>query len=239
MSWYNYPKYTSHTVTKEDTEKAIAKLRKKNPNIAPVILKDNKLANTWWAKSWNSNLEKYADYSNRIGRGKSYVRKGAVLDLQIEKSIVKALVQGSRAKPYEVEITIDPLKEKVWKKILEVCNHKIDSLERLTEGRFPEELTELFTSKETNLFPSDKEIHFECSCPDWAGMCKHVAATLYGIGARFDEDPLLFFKLRDIDFNDLLKKTIEQKMDNMLKNAGKPSKRALSDEDAVKLFFES
>lgn len=238
MSWYDYPKYTSHKVTQEDTAKAIAKLRKKNPNIAPVVIQNNKLANTWWAKAWNSNLEKYADYSNRIGRGKSYVKNGAVIDLQIEKSLVKAYVQGSRAKPYEVEIVIDPLNEKVWQKIIDVCNHKIESLEVLAEGKFPEELAEFFTSKETNLLPSPKEIHFDCSCPDWADMCKHVAATLYGIGARFDEDPLLFFKLRDIDFTVLLKKTIEQKMDSMLKNAGKVTKRTLSDEDVNKLFFE-
>lgn len=237
MSWYDYPRYTSHKVTKEDTEKAIAKLRKKHPDIAPVIITGKSIASSWWAKSWNNNLERYADYSNRIGRGKSYVKSGAVLDLKIEKSTVTALVQGSRAKPYEITVKIDPLSEKVWKKILNVCNHKIDSMEALTEGRFPKELTELFTSPDTNLFPSPKEIHFSCSCPDWASMCKHVAAVLYGIGTRFDEDPLLFFKLRDIDFTLLLKKSIEQKMESMLKNAGKKSPRALKDEEVDRLFF--
>lgn len=233
MGWY----YQSRTVTKEDIEKKIAKLRKKEPDIAPIVLSGNKLAVSWWAKAWNENLESYADYSNRIGRGKSYVRKGAVADLKIEKSIVKAQVIGSTSKPYKITIEIDPLSDKVWKQIQDTCSNKIDSLEALLKGEFPEELADLFTNQKTNLFPSNREIHFNCSCPDWADMCKHVAATLYGIGAKFDEDPMLFFTLRDIDFTVLLKKTMEQKLDSMLKNAGKKSDRALSDEEAYNLFF--
>jgi uncharacterized Zn finger protein len=213
----------------------VEKLRKKNPNIKPVVI-DGKLAKTWWAQAWNRNLESYADYSNRIGRGRSYVRDGAVLDLSIAPGEVRAIVQGSRVNPYDIVVRIDPLNKKVWNAITQQCSRKIANLEELASGKFPLELVELFTNKGDGLFPSPKEIKFSCSCPDWASMCKHVAAVLYGIGARFDEDPMLFFQLRDIEFTELLKKSVEDKMSSMLKNAGKTTKRTMTDVDTYELF---
>lgn len=213
----------------------IEKLRKKNPNIQPVTIA-GKLANTWWAQAWNKNLESYADFSNRMGRGRSYVRSGAVLDLSITPGAVRALVQGSRTKPYEISVRIAPLSKPKWDAIVKRCSHKIGSLEELASGSFPKEMMELFTNKGDGLFPSPKEIHFECSCPDWASMCKHVAAVLYGVGARLDEDPTLFFLLRDIDFTELLKKSIEEKMNNMLKNVDKKTARVITDADTHELF---
>lgn len=213
----------------------IAKLRKKNQNIKPVVI-DGKLAKTWWAQAWNRNLESYADYSNRIGRGRSYVRSGAVLDLSIAPGEVRAIVQGSRAKPYDVTVDINPLSKKKWNAITQRCSRKIANLEDLASGRFPQEFIELFTNKGDGLFPSPQEIGFNCSCPDWASMCKHVAAVLYGIGARFDEDPTLFFQLRDIEFSELLKKSVEEKMNSMLKNAGNTTSRTMIDVDTYKLF---
>jgi len=221
--------------TAQDISAQIEKLRKKNPNIQPVTI-EGKLAKTWWAKEWNNNLESYADYSSRIGRGRSYVRSGAVLDLSIKPGKVHALVQGSRKKPYEIDIIIDPLSKAKWDDIVKRCSHKIGSLEELVGGRFPQEFMELFTNRGDGLFPSPREIHFQCSCPDWASMCKHVASVLYGIGARFDNEPTLFFLLRDIDFTELLKKSIDEKMKNMLKNAGKSTERVLSDIDTYELF---
>ena len=213
----------------------IAKLRKKNPDIRPVVI-DGKLAGTWWAQAWNRNLESYADYSNRIGRGRSYVRSGAVLDLAIMPGEVQALVQGSRAKPYNISVKIEPLQKQRWREITQRCSRKIANLEELASGKFPTELMKLFTNKGDGLFPSPKEIEFNCSCPDWASMCKHVAAVLYGIGARLDEDPTLFFRLRDIEFAELLKKSVEEKMNNMLKNAGKATTRTMTDVDTLDLF---
>ena len=213
----------------------LEKLRKKNPNINPVVI-EGKLAKTWWAQAWNKNLEGYADYSNRIGRGRSYVKSGAVLDLSIDSGEVSALVQGSRAKPYDVKIKIKPLEKKKWNSITTKCSNKIASLEQLASGKFPQEFMELFTCRGEGLFPSPKEIAFECSCPDWASMCKHVSAVLYGIGVRFDEDPTLFFKLRDIDFSELLKKSVDEKMGSMLKNAGKQTARTMKDIDTFELF---
>lgn len=135
-----------------------------------------------------------------------------------------------------MEIKIDTLSKEKWDKVIALCNHRIDSLEQLVEGRFPKELEALFVDKKYGLFPSPKEINFDCSCPDWASMCKHVAAVLYGIGARLDSNPLLFFELRDTDSNELLKKSIEKKLDSMLKNAGKKSLRQIEDKDVYGLF---
>jgi len=219
----------------KDPAAQIAKLRKKNPDIKPVVI-DGKLARTWWAQAWNRNLESYADYSNRIGRGRSYVKSGAVLDLTIAPGEVRALVQGSRAKPYDVAVIIDPLEKQRWETITQRCSRKITNLEDLASGKFPTELVELFTDKGDGLFPSPKEIKFSCSCPDWATMCKHVAAVLYGIGARFDEDPTLFFLLRDIEFTELLRKSVDEKMNRMLKNAGTVTTRTLTDVDIPGLF---
>ena len=237
MAYYDYyPEYVSVAKKRDKAKKQLEKLKKKNPNLAPIMTEGRTIARTWWGKAWNKNLENYADYSNRISRGRSYVRNGAVLDLKIDTGVARALVQGSGRNPYEIEINIFPLSGEKWDIILSVCNHKIDSLAELVEGKFPRELEDIFTFKGQGLFPTPKEIKFSCSCPDWAGMCKHVTAALYGIGARFDEDPILFFKLRDIDFQVLLKKTIKQKMQNLLENANKKSSRVLDDKDVLELF---
>lgn len=235
MSWEYYD-YKPISKTKADSAKALEKLMKQNPNTSPVIIEGRKIANTWWGSAWNNNLESYADYSNRIGRGKSYVKSGMVLDLQIEAGVVTGLVLGSRKSPYHITVKIDKIPDKKWNKIVEQCSHKIASMAELVEGKFPNEFAELFLQQGQGLFPSLKEIRFDCSCPDWADMCKHVAAVLYGIGARFDNDPMLFFKLRDIDFTKLLKKSIDEKIDCMLKNADKKSKRVIDDADISELF---
>jgi uncharacterized Zn finger protein len=236
MSYGRFPKYESVAEKKEKANSSLIKLKKKNPDIEPVILEGRTLAKNWWGKTWNLNLESYADYENRINRGKSYVRNNMVLDLKITKGKIKAKVQGSRKKPYDVEISIDTLSKDKWERVTALCNNSIESLEQLVEGRFPKELDVLFKEKEYGLFPSPKEIHFDCSCPDWASMCKHVAAALYGIGARLDSNPMLFFELRDIDSKELVRKSVEKKLENMLKNAGKKSKREIAANDISDIF---
>lgn len=236
MSYGGFPKYESAADKKEKANKSLTKLRKKNPDIEPIIIEGRTLAKNWWGKAWNLNLESYADYVNRIARGKSYVRSNMVLDLKITKGKVSAKVQGSRSKPYDIEISIDALSSDKWKHITALCNNSIDSLEQLIEGKFPKELEILFKEKKYGLFPSPKEIHFDCSCPDWASMCKHVAAVLYGIGARLDSNPMLFFELRDIDSKELVRKSVEQKLKSMLKNAGKKSKREIAQKDIADIF---
>jgi len=235
MSW-GYPKYVTVAEKKAKAEKKLKQLRKKMPGIEPVILAGNTLARTWWGKSWNRNLERYADYSNRIDRGKSYVRHGAVLDLKITGGRVTALVQGTRAKPYEVLINIAPVKKANWDQIRKQCQGELRSLHDLVAGKFPKELGEIFLAEGKGLFPTPKEISFDCSCPDWASMCKHVAATLYGVGARLDEDPLLFFTLRQADTEELVARAVQDKTGDLLARAEQKSSRELGDADLSGLF---
>jgi uncharacterized Zn finger protein len=235
MSW-GYPKYVTVAEKKAKAEKKLKQLKKKMPGIEPVILAGSTLARTWWGKSWNRNLERYADYSNRIGRGKSYVRHGAVLDLKITGGRVTALVQGTRAKPYEVIINIAPVKKANWDQIRKQCQGELRSLPDLVAGKFPKELGEIFLAEGKGLFPTPKEINFDCSCPDWASMCKHVAATLYGVGARLDEDPLLFFTLRQADTEELVAQAVQEKTDDLLSRASKKSSKVLGDADLSDLF---
>ncbi len=236
MSYDGFPKYQSVAEKKLKASKALEKIKKKNPELEPIIIVGRLLAENWWGKHWNLNLESYADYSNRIARGKSYVRNNMVLDLRVSKGRVAAKVQGSRSKPYVVEIKIDPLTNEKWEAVTALCNHRIDSLEQLSAGKFPKELEALFTDRKYGMFPSPKEIHFSSSCPDWASMCKHVAAVLYGVGARLDQDPLLFFELRAMDGEKLIRKSMEKRVESMMKNACKKSKREIAEQDIPDIF---
>lgn len=232
MGYYDY---ITAAQKREYAKKSLDKLRSKNPNVQPILIIGNIIATTWWGKAWNKNLESYADYSNRIVRGRSYVRSGSVLDLKLENGQILALVQGSRKKPYEVSIYIDPINHKSWEEITQLTNRKFESFEQLVEGKFPHELESLFTSH-GGIFPSPMEIHYQCSCPDSASLCKHIAATLYGIGARLDTNPMLFFEMRDIHFEELLKKSVESKLESMLKNADNLSPRRINDKDIYDVF---
>ena len=199
------------------------------------MIEGRTIAKSWWGRAWCRNLEQYADFESRLDRGKRYVRTGAVLDLKIQKGKVLAKVQGSRKTPYKVEIRISPLSEEKCQHILESCGKRIENLEALATGNFPAELKELFTGQD-GLFPTPKEISFACSCPDWALMCKHVAAVLYGIGARLDSQPTLFFELRGVDIDRFLDVAVANKVEAMLENAQKPSPRILEGADLDALF---
>ncbi len=230
------PRYVSVGEKRAKARRKLEQLKKKHPGIRPVVIEGNTLVRTWWGKAWNGNLTKYADYSNRVGRGRSYVRHGAVLDLQISPGQVKALVQGSRQSPYTVTMRIKPISKAIWTEIRAACEGQLASLQELLEGRFPKGLAELFTAKGSGLFPSPKEIEFECSCPDWAYMCKHVAAVLYGIGTRLDEDPSLFFVLRKMKMDDLITQAVRDKSARLLKQAKKKTSRVIDDADLGDVF---
>ncbi len=234
--WESFSPYVSVSKKRAKTEKKLKALRKKNSNLKPVFIKGTTIAKTWWGKSWNINLESYADYSNRIGRGRSYVRNNAVLDLQIKSGIIESLVQGTRNTPYKVKVKIKALKKDTWKNIKKACQGEFDSLQELFEGKFPKSLSEIFTNKKSGLFPSPREISFDCSCPDWANMCKHVAATLYGIGARLDLKPELFFELRDVKMKDLVTGVLKKKADDLLQKAKKKTSRIIADTDISEIF---
>lgn len=208
---------------------------KKGRVLEPVAINGRQICKSWWGQAWCSNLEQYADYGSRLDRGKRYVRSGAVIDLKIQNGKILSRVQGTRKTPYKVEIHISPLSEERCQEIIEKCANKIENLEELITGHFPPELEELFIGK-GGLFPTPQEISFQCSCPDWALMCKHVAATLYGVGARLDENPFLFFHLRGIDVERFIDVTLNNKVETMLANADKKSERIIEEDDVMKLF---
>ena len=201
----------------------------------PVVIQGRSIAKSWWGQAWCDNLERYADFESRLERGKRYVRTGAVVDLKIQKGKVLARVQGRRKSPYKVEIRISPLTEARCQRAIEKCSRKIENLEQLVNGNFPEELKETFLG-EQGLFPEPKEISFNCSCPDWALLCKHVAAVLYGIGARVDENPLLFFELRGIDVSRFVDVTLANRVESMLANANTTSERIIAGGNWEDLF---
>ena len=220
---------------KRKSEASRVSAEKKGKRLEPVVIQGRNIAKSWWGRAWCNNLERYADYESRLDRGKRYVKTGAVIDLSITKGRIQAKVQGSRKTPYKVEICISPLSEERCQEILQKCGKRVETLEKLLSGDFPEELKELFTQR-GGLFPSSREISFSCSCPDWALMCKHVAAVLYGIGARLDENPSLFFELRGIEMGRFIDVAIANRVERMLKNAGRTSGRTIDEGDIRGLF---
>ena len=173
--------------------------------------------------------------STRPRRGRRYFRSGTVVDLKIRGGRVEVRVQGNRKLPNKVDIRISPLSVEKCQTIIERCGRKIKTIDKLINGEFPEELKNLFTG-EGGLFPMPAEISFICSCPDWALMCKHVVAAMYGIGVRFDENPFFFFHLRGIDIDRFIDVMLENKVESMLQNADVDTERILHETDFTGLF---
>lgn len=235
--WDDSTSYQQPTVSslKRNAETTVKKEKARGKQLEPVNISGRTIVKSWWGQSWCDNLERYADYGSRLERGKRYVRSGAVVDLKIHFGKIQARVQGRRKTPYKVEIRISPLSEERCQKIMERCGRRIENLEGLIAGNFPDELKEIFLEEE-GLFPAPKEISFSCSCPDWALLCKHVAAVLYGVGARLDESPLLFFELRGIDAGRFIDVALQSKVEQMLANVECKSDRIICEQDIGNLF---
>ncbi len=151
---------------------------------------------SWWAGRWSAALERLVD-SKRLARGRTYARKGQVLDIKIAGGRVSAPVQGSRPRPYQVTIEITPLSDEVWERVADALAEQALYAAQLLAGEMPQDIEEAFTAAGASLFPDkQKELKTSCSCPDWANPCKHVAAVYYLLGEQFDEDPFLLFELR-------------------------------------------
>ncbi len=202
--FYRWRPYVSMVERRRKAEREMARLKKKGHPVSSVAIDGRAIAKTFWGKAWCDNLERYSDFSNRLPRGRTYVRNGAVVDLQIAPGEVKALVSGSRI--YKVAVKVAAVPKARWSAISKDCAGGIDSLVELLQGRFSKGVMERICRQQTGLFPAPAQIEFSCSCPDWASMCKHVAAALYGIGARLDEQPELLFRLRKVDEKDLIAK---------------------------------
>ena len=202
MSYFEWGPYVPVAEKRRQAQRKLAKLRKRGQSVAPVTIEGRTIAKSFWGKSWCSNLEHYSDFATRMPRGRTYVRNGSVLDLQIARGKVAAMVAGSSL--YKVKITISPVTAARWKAICRDCAGEIDSVVELLQGRLAKGVMDRVCRQGDGLFPSPEEIKLSCSCPDWADMCKHVAAALYGVGARLDERPQHLFVLRGVDENELL-----------------------------------
>jgi len=202
MGYFGWKPYVPVAERRKKAEKAAAKARKAGAELAPIESCRGAIAKTFWGKAWCNNLEQYSDYANRLPRGRTYVRNGSVIDLKITAGEVRARVMGSSL--YTVDVTVTAVPDKQWQAIGAGCAGSIDSLVGLLQGKLSKAVMEQICKPGTGLFPAPKEIKFNCSCPDWASMCKHVAAVLYGVGARLDQQPELLFGLRRVDAQDLV-----------------------------------
>jgi uncharacterized Zn finger protein len=201
----DFPAYVSVAERRAKAALSIQKLEKKGRKLDPVKVEGRAVAESFWGKAWCEHLESYSDYENRLPRGRSYLRNQAVIDLRIAEGRVDALVSGSSI--YEVSIRIEKLAKKKWTGLVAKCTGRIDSVVELLRGSVPEAVLSALADPASGLFPIPKEIELSCSCPDYATLCKHVAAVLYGIGARFDRQPELFFTLRSVRLAELVAKS--------------------------------
>ncbi|HTU91273.1 MAG TPA: SWIM zinc finger family protein [Gemmataceae bacterium] len=227
--WYAFRPYVPVAKRRAQAAREVEKRRKKGQSVSPVVIEGRTIARTFWGKAWCDNLESYSDYENRLPRGRSYVRNGSVVDLQIQPGKVTALVSGSEL--YEVNITITPLPDKQWRTLKSRCAGQIGSVVELLQGKLSTAVIGVVTAHDSGLFPRPGEIKMSCSCPDWAGMCKHIAAVLYGVGARLDHQPELFFRLRKVDHLELIEEAVS--------GAGKKTatrKKTLAEADVAGVF---
>jgi len=205
-----YPRYVTAAERRAKAQRAARKLAKGGRELQPVEIAGRTIAKTFWGKAWCRNLEAYSDYANRLPRGRTYARNGSILDLRITPGTIEAIVAGSRATPYRVKLKITPLEPSRWAAIRRACAGQVGSLVELLSGELSSGVMEIVTQPGEGLFPSPREIELGCSCPDWASMCKHVAASLYGVGARLDREPALLFTLRGVDPAELIEEAIAQ-----------------------------
>jgi len=202
MAWYSWAPYVPVAERRRRAKKRMESLRKRGVDIQPIEIEGRKIAKTFWGQAWCDHLEGFSDFENRLPRGRTYVRNGSVCHLAIAKGNVEAKVSGSEI--YNLCIRIKTLKPKKWNGVKRRCAGQIGSLLELLQGNLSDHVMEVVTDRQEGLFPLPGEIKFDCDCPDWAVMCKHVAAVLYGIGARLDENPELLFTLRDVNHEELI-----------------------------------
>jgi uncharacterized Zn finger protein len=205
--WMRWAPYVRVADRRQNGARHAAKLAKKGRALRPVVprARGRTFVTTFWGRAWCDNLAAYAALANRLDRGRSYLRNGLVIDLQIEPGAVNALVSGTEV--YEISVKIKPMPRDRWKAVVKACAGKIDSVVELLAGRFDESVMAQVCRQRTGLFPAPAEITYQCTCPDGFGghwLCKHVAATLYGVGVRLDEDPELLFRLRQVAHAELL-----------------------------------
>jgi len=231
MNWGWRP-YVSAAKKRAKAQRLVQKLKKQGRQLLPIQIEGRTIAKSFWGKSWCENLERYSDYENRLPRGRTYARNGSILDLQMSPGKITAIVQGSDV--YDVTVDLSPLPKKDWEKITRDCSQSIHSLLDLLQGRLSDGVMERLARPKEGLFPQPREIKIRCSCPDWAELCKHAAAVLYGVGARLDSQPELLFLLRQVDQSELIRHAANDKSLDTALSAN--SNDALQNEDLAELF---
>jgi uncharacterized Zn finger protein len=202
MGWGAWAPYVPVAQRRAQAAREMGRLQRKGLKVQPVRIAGRQIARTFWGEAWCGHLEKFSDFENRLPRGRTYVRNGAVCHLDIQTGRISAKVSGSEL--YDVSVKIRPLSRDRWTRVKSLCVGQVSSALELLQGRLSDQVMSIITSRNQGLFPGPKEMTLSCSCPDWAEMCKHVAAVLYGVGARLDESPELLFRLRGVDPNELV-----------------------------------
>lgn len=228
-----FPRYVPAAERRLRAGRALEKLTGKGQALAPIVVDGREIATTFWGKAWCENLERYSDFANRLGRGRSYLRNGLVLDLQIAPGVFTARVSGTDL--YRVKIAVTAVPKSRWKAICTDVAGAIDSVIELLQSRLSQSVMARLCEKGTGLFPAPSEIRMSCSCPDSAVMCKHVAAVLYGVGARLDREPALLFTLRRVKQEDLVSRagTGSDLTRRRMKN---PHRKTLDESSLAKVF---
>ncbi len=202
LSWGQWKPYVPVAQRRANALRQMDKLRKKGKDIQPVTIEGRTIARSFWGKSWCDHLESFSDFENRLPRGRTYVRNGSVCHLAMKPRRVEAIVSGSEL--YNIRIDIKKLNPTTWETVKKNCSGRIGSMLELLRGRVSDQVMAVVTDREAGLFPQMCDIEMRCNCPDWAVMCKHVAAVLYGIGSRLDSQPELLFLLRHVDAQELI-----------------------------------
>lgn len=226
-----YPPYVPQSARRALAAREAERARAAGRELQPVVVAGRAIAASFWGKAWCDNLERYLDFANRLPRGRTYVRNGSVIDLRTSQGAIDAQVSGSDL--YRVEVRITALAPARWQKLVSECSGAIGSLLELLRGQFSNGVMQVLTKPESGLFPAPKEMQFTCSCPDYARMCKHVAAVLYGVGARLDHEPELFFTLRGVDSTDLIAAAASAQG---LADSARAQGTALADDDLGAVF---
>ncbi len=230
MSYGTWRPYVSVAQRRAETARAMEELRRTGVQIEPVEIHGRKIAHTFWGEAWCKHLERFSDFANRLPRGRTYVRNGSVCHLAIKKGSIEAIVSGSEL--YHVSIRIAPLAPARWNNIRKQCAGRIGSMLELLRGQLSSQVMGIVTEPAKGLFPQPADIKLHCDCPDWAVMCKHVAAVLYGVGARLDKNPEQLFVLRKVDHQAL----ISADLDIGTATAGQGKRRRLANQDLSTLF---
>lgn len=228
--YFRWKRYVPVAERRANARRVAAQLARQGKQLQPVEVQGRTIARSFWGKAWCTHLEAYSDYKNRLPRGRTYARNGSVVHLEISQGQIEAMVSGSEM--YDVTVRIDTLSDRRWKGVLDRCAGQIDSLVELLQGKLSDGVMEVVTDRRSGLFPAPREIHLHCSCPDWATMCKHVAAVLYGVGNRLDHEPAMLFSLRGVDPSELIEEAIDRGVAQRRSARG----RVLAEDDLSSVF---